>query len=76
MTQWIVATLIAGLIAGYLAGKEHGSRMVFRMWRESKTRGPNGCVHNVWAVVSFPKGDRRICDDCGESDPQLPKLEN
>ena len=75
MTQWLVAIGIAGLAVGYFAGKEHGSRMVFAMWRRSKQRGPGGCVHNVIAERAYPKGDRTVCEDCGESDPSfdLPK---
>lgn len=77
MIVLVLGAFISFIMLAFYLGKEHGSRMVFRMWdddlasqaKEEESRRTD-CTHNVWGVVGYPKGDRCVCLDCGDTEPQ------
>lgn len=76
--DWICVGIAGVQVGAYVfwIGHEAATRAWQRKWRESKQRGPGGCVHNVVSEREFPKGDRIVCEDCGESDPSFTALED
>jgi hypothetical protein len=72
----IAAFFLFGIFIGYFIGKRIAADAAFNRWNRSKRLGPNKCVHNVTSVRAFPKGDRYVCEDCGESNPMYGRLDD